>query len=99
MNTVNPTFVATDMVQNDAFYRKFLPDEEIPTREQFMDLLRGLNKLPIPWMEPIDISNAILWLAQRRVPLRHGSYPDGGRRRIELAIAARRRRPPPPFRG
>jgi len=23
----------------------------------------GLNCLPIPWVEPVDISNAVLWLA------------------------------------
>ena len=23
----------------------------------------GLNILPIPWVEPVDISNAVLWLA------------------------------------
>lgn len=61
INTVNPTFVETDMVQNDAFYRTFVPEN--PTREEFMALLRGLNKLPIPWLEPEDISNAVLWLA------------------------------------
>jgi len=24
---------------------------------------RGVNALPIPWVEPADISNAVLWLA------------------------------------
>jgi NAD(P)-dependent dehydrogenase (short-subunit alcohol dehydrogenase family) len=23
----------------------------------------ALNALPIPWVEPVDISNAVLWLA------------------------------------
>lgn len=63
VNTVNPTFVATDMIQNEAMYRTFLPESKNPTREEFMDLLQELNSLPIPWVEPIDISNAALWLA------------------------------------
>lgn len=63
VNTVNPTFVATDMIQNEAMYRTFLPESKNPTREEFMDLLQELNSLPIPWVEPIDISNAVLWLA------------------------------------
>ena len=26
-------------------------------------MFRGLNALPILWVEPVDISNAVLWLA------------------------------------
>lgn len=63
VNTVNPTFVATDMVQNETIYRMFLPESENPTREEFMALLTEMNSLPIPWVESIDISNAVLWLA------------------------------------
>lgn len=63
VNTVNPTFVATDMVQNDTVYRMFLPESPNPTREEFMGLLTEMNGLSIPWVESIDISNAVLWLA------------------------------------
>ncbi|MBO0872783.1 MAG: mycofactocin-coupled SDR family oxidoreductase, partial [Pseudonocardia sp.] len=63
VNTVNPTFVATDMVQNDSIYQLFLPDSPNPSREEFMDLLTELNSLPIPWAESSDISNAVLFLA------------------------------------
>lgn len=63
VNTVNPTFVATDMVQNDTIYRMFLPDSPNPNREEFMALLTELNSLPIPWVETSDISNAVLFLA------------------------------------
>jgi (+)-trans-carveol dehydrogenase len=27
------------------------------------------NALPIPWVEPVDISNAVLWLASDESPL------------------------------
>jgi (+)-trans-carveol dehydrogenase len=63
VNTVNPTFVATDMVQNETIYRMFLPDSDNPSREEFMALLTELNSLPIPWVEVSDISNAVLFLA------------------------------------
>jgi SDR family mycofactocin-dependent oxidoreductase len=63
VNTVNPTFVATDMVQNETVYEMFLPDSPNPNREQFMELLTELNSLPIPWAEVSDISNAVLFLA------------------------------------
>lgn len=63
VNTVNPTFVATDMVQNQTVYEMFLPDSPNPSREEFMELLTELNSLPIPWTEVSDISNAVLFLA------------------------------------
>lgn len=63
VNTINPTFVATDMVQNETIYRMFLPESPNPSREEFMALLTEMNSLPIPWVEASDISNAVLFLA------------------------------------
>src|SRR3954451_10178281 len=63
VNTVNPTGVNTPMIHNDDFYRVFRPDLVHPTIDDVGDAFRGLNCLPIPWVEPIDISNAVLWLA------------------------------------
>ena len=63
VNTVHPTTVNTDMIQNDVLYRLFRPDLENPTREDFAVAAASLNALPIPWVEPIDISNAVLFLA------------------------------------
>ena len=36
---------------------------ENPTREQFAEACKALNALPIPWVEPADISDAVLFLA------------------------------------
>lgn len=63
VNSVHPTGVDTPMIQNEAAYRLFLPDAEHPTREQAEPVFRSTNALPVPWVEPIDISNAILFLA------------------------------------
>ena len=63
VNTVNPTTVNTPMLMNDALYGLFRPDIETPTREDMGEAMTGLNALPIPWVDPIDISNAVLWLA------------------------------------
>ncbi|MEE2059111.1 mycofactocin-coupled SDR family oxidoreductase [Rhodococcus artemisiae] len=62
VNTVHPTTVATDMILNDATYRLFRPDLENPTLEDFNEAARTLNALPIPAIESVDISNAILYL-------------------------------------
>jgi (+)-trans-carveol dehydrogenase len=63
VNSVHPTSVNTDMVQNEATKRLFLPDVENPTPEQYAEASASLNVLPIPWVEPRDISNAVLFLA------------------------------------
>lgn len=62
VNTIHPTTVATDMILNDATYRLFRPDLENPTQEDFEVAARTLNKLPIPMVEPVDISEAVLYL-------------------------------------
>jgi SDR family mycofactocin-dependent oxidoreductase len=65
VNSVHPTSVDTDMIQNDATYALFagdLPIEE-RTRDVVGERFQTLNALPIKWVEPVDISNAVLWLA------------------------------------
>ncbi|MBF4480217.1 (+)-trans-carveol dehydrogenase [Rhodococcus rhodochrous J3] len=63
VNTVHPTGVATDMILNESCFRLFLPDEEHPTKEQAAPVFATTNAIPVPWVEPIDISNAVLFLA------------------------------------
>ncbi len=63
VNTVHPTGVATNMILNESTYRLFLPDVEHPTMEQAAPVFTTTNALEVPWVEPIDISNAVLFLA------------------------------------
>jgi len=63
VNTVHPTGVATPMILNEATFRLFLPDEEHPTQEQAAPIFASTNALPVPWVEPADVSNAVLFLA------------------------------------
>jgi (+)-trans-carveol dehydrogenase len=65
VNSVHPTSVNTDMIQNAAAYELFASD--LPAAERTKEALaprfQAMNVLPIPWVEPVDISNAVLWLA------------------------------------
>ncbi|MBW0105045.1 mycofactocin-coupled SDR family oxidoreductase [Pseudonocardia sp. KRD291] len=61
VNTVHPTSVNTDMIQNPAMYSLMSPDN--PTKDGFGAAFTSMNALPIPWVEPVDISNAVLFLA------------------------------------
>lgn len=63
VNAVSPTQVDTDMIQNDMIYRLFVPDAAHPTREQFAEASQATNLLPVPWVEPGDVSDAVVFLA------------------------------------
>lgn len=63
VNTVHPTNVNTPMVMNDATFRAFRPDVENPTQWDILESMTQMQALETPWVEPIDVSNAVLWLA------------------------------------
>jgi SDR family mycofactocin-dependent oxidoreductase len=63
VNSLHPTNVNTDMIQNEAMYKLFVPGSENPTKEEFAAVSQSMQALPIPWVEPVDISNALLFLA------------------------------------
>jgi len=63
VNSIHPTQVDTPMIMNEATWRLFRPDLENPTRADFEPASQSMNALPIPWVEAVDISNALLFLA------------------------------------
>jgi SDR family mycofactocin-dependent oxidoreductase len=63
VNTVHPTGVDTPMIQNESLYRLMVPGVPHPTRDDVAPVLEALNALPVPWVEPRDVSNAVLFLA------------------------------------
>ncbi len=63
VNTIHPTNVDTIMIQNPGTYAMFSPGDPEPSQEKAMPGFMSLNTLPVPWIEPVDISNAVLFLA------------------------------------
>jgi SDR family mycofactocin-dependent oxidoreductase len=63
VNSVHPTLVNTVMIQNEQVWGLFQPDNPHPTQESAAPVFETVNALPVPWVEPADISNAILFLA------------------------------------
>jgi SDR family mycofactocin-dependent oxidoreductase len=63
VNTIHPTSVFTPMNQNPAMWELFAPGVENPTYDDFGQTFTDLNLIPVPWVEPVDISNAVLFLA------------------------------------
>lgn len=63
VNSVNPTNVDTLMINNDAYNTLFSGGKPGATQEDSIPALMGMNALPIPFVQPEDISNAVLYLA------------------------------------
>lgn len=62
VNSVHPTAVATRMIMNEATYRTFRPDLQHPTLDDATEAYQKLHLLPVPWVEPVDVANAVLFL-------------------------------------
>ena len=63
VNAVLPTSVATPMLQNQATYDLMRPDLERPQLDDIVDVLKTIQVLPIPYIEPDDVTNALMYLA------------------------------------
>ncbi|GAA3826945.1 MULTISPECIES: mycofactocin-coupled SDR family oxidoreductase [Amycolatopsis] len=62
VNSLHPTQVNTDMIHNQPIYDLFA-GKQGATKEEFAAASSRLQMLPVPWVEPVDISNALLFLA------------------------------------
>jgi (+)-trans-carveol dehydrogenase len=62
VNTIHPTNVSTPMIHNDATLAVFTPDVPNPTEDDMRAAAIEMNLLPVPWVEPADISKAVVWL-------------------------------------
>jgi SDR family mycofactocin-dependent oxidoreductase len=61
-NAVCPTSVNTPLVVNDQTFRLFAPDVANPGPADVREPFAALNILDIPWIEPEDVSEAVVWL-------------------------------------
>lgn len=55
-------FSFSTIAENDAAYRLFRPDLEESTEEDAAPIFQSLNAIPVPWVEPEDISAAMVFL-------------------------------------
>ena len=60
-NSVHPGLINTDMVHNQAFYA--FAGAPGASRAEADVAFKSMNALPISQLEPVDVSNVVLWLA------------------------------------
>jgi (+)-trans-carveol dehydrogenase len=63
VNAVLPTHVNTPLLINEGTFHAFRPDLENPGPDDLAPVCQTFHMLPIPWVTPEDISNAVLFLA------------------------------------
>jgi (+)-trans-carveol dehydrogenase len=63
VNSVHPTNVNTPLFMNEPTMKLFRPDLENPGPEDLKVIAQIMHTLPVGWVEPEDISNAVLFLA------------------------------------
>jgi SDR family mycofactocin-dependent oxidoreductase len=81
VNTVHPGAVATPMVLNEKTFRRLRPDLANPTAEDAAEVLMARNLLPVPWVEPVDIANAVVFLASDQ-----GRYITGAQLVVDAGL-------------
>jgi SDR family mycofactocin-dependent oxidoreductase len=63
INAIHPTNVNTLLLHNIDVYRAFRPDLANPTREDAMAAFPAMQAMPIPYLEPEDVSALVAFLA------------------------------------
>ncbi len=63
VNSINPTNVNTLMINNPRYNKLFAGDKEDATQEDALPALTAMHALPVPFLDPIDVSNLVSYLA------------------------------------
>jgi SDR family mycofactocin-dependent oxidoreductase len=79
-NVIHPTNVESPMLLNDATYRQFRRDLDNPTREDAQKHFPVVHAMPIPYVDPDDISHAVVYLASDE-----SRYMTGNQLRVDAA--------------
>ena len=84
VNTVHPGAVATAMILNDVTLKQLRPDLDKPTVDDAAEALTARHLLPVPWVEPVDIANAVVFLASEQA-----RYITGTQLVVDAGLLAR----------
>lgn len=63
VNAVHPTNTNTHLLHHEGIYKVFRPDLEHPTREDAEVTFNLFQAMPIPYIEPSDVTSLMLYLA------------------------------------
>jgi SDR family mycofactocin-dependent oxidoreductase len=76
VNAIAPGNVSTAMIHNDQLYSLMRPDLDHPTREDVAPAMTALHVQPVPWIEPEEITAAVVFLVSEGARHITGSVID-----------------------
>lgn len=62
-NVIHPTNCNTAMLNSEPMYKQFRPDLEHPTRDDALLAFPAMQAMPVPFVEPADVSEVVCFLA------------------------------------
>ncbi|MEE2031316.1 mycofactocin-coupled SDR family oxidoreductase [Rhodococcus chondri] len=92
VNAVHPTNVNTPMLHSEIMYRQFRPDLESPTREDAEPVFPVMTGMGVPYVEPEDIAEMVLYLLSDA-----SRYVTGMQMRVDAGGYVRNRPQQPSF--
>ncbi|MET7680466.1 mycofactocin-coupled SDR family oxidoreductase [Streptomyces sp. NPDC005423] len=92
VNALHPTNVNTDMLNSDVMYRSFRPDLPHPTRADALPSFPATTGFGIPYVEPEDIADTVLFLVSDE-----SRYITGQQLRVDAGGYVKRRPQLPTF--
>ncbi|KAA9163677.1 mycofactocin-coupled SDR family oxidoreductase [Amycolatopsis acidicola] len=92
VNAVHPTNTNTPMLNSDPMYRVFRPDLPSPTREDALGAFTSMSAMDVPYVEPEDVAEAVLYLVSDA-----SRFVTGLQLRVDAGAIVARRPPQPDF--
>lgn len=62
VNAVAPGNIGTPMLLNEHMFTMMRPDLEHPTAADMAPVMAGLHAQPVPWLEPEEVTRAVMYL-------------------------------------
>lgn len=84
VNCLSPTNVSTPLYLNETNKRLFVPGRPDVTDEEYEQASRPMHVLPVGWIDPVDTSAAVRWLASDEA-----RYVTGLELRVDAGVVVR----------
>ena len=75
-NVIAPGNISTDMLHNEMLYNLMRPDVAEPTRDDVAPVMATLHVQPVPWLEPEEVTAAVVFLCSEGARHITGSVID-----------------------
>ncbi|MDH6279855.1 mycofactocin-coupled SDR family oxidoreductase [Prescottella agglutinans] len=76
VNAVCPATVDTQMVHNASMYELFCPELDSPDRKDVEPIYAQMSPMRVPWIDPQDVADAVLYLVSEQARYITGSTLD-----------------------